>query len=341
MKKLILLVAVISSLNGLAQFTQTNEPVIGNGETLFVIDSAAVNYEGVTGSGVTWDYSFYGGYGSISRVVTVLDPAFTSNASDFSNSTQAIDIQNATTDYFSSTASQRVGQGYVFTEQTFGEVKLVFDTDEATLMNYPMNVGDIVTDTYQGTLYFSFSGLPQSPPASGSVTASVDGQGTLKLANGADFPNVLRYKLIDTASATLPLVGDVQVIRRQFEYYDHSSSTLPLFIHTYLSVTQSNGSVLAEISNVLSSVDPLEYVSIGEDESLTLQVYPNPAMNYLNIEANEVFDYTIFNASGVLVSTGNSSLLKTKLDISALNTGVYFVKIDMGSKVRIKKFNKL
>lgn len=340
MKKIILLTTVLLSVNVLAQFTQSNEPMIGDGVTLYVIDSNAVNFEGVTGAGVTWDYSTYGGYGSISRTVTVLDPSTTANASDFSTSTKAVDIQNATTDYYNSSSTQRTGQGFVFTEQTFGEVKLVFDTDEATLMNYPMNVGDIVTDTYLGTLYFQFSGIPQSPAASGSITTTVDGQGTLKLADGNDFTNVLRYKLIDTAQATLPLVGDVQVIRRQFEYYNHTLSSLPLFIHTYLSVTQSNGSVLAEISNVLSSVDPVGYVSVSEESITNAQIYPNPAVDEIKIEANDAFDYSIFNASGKLITSGSSSTATKNINVSAFETGIYFIKIDSGSKVQIKKITK-
>lgn len=341
MKKIILLAtAIFTSMSAFSQFTQANEPVIGDGITLYVIDSAAVNYENTTGAGVTWDYSSYGGYGSIVRGVAVLDPANTPNASDFSSSSQAVDIQNATTDYFNSTSSQRIGKGYVFTEQTFGEVKLVFDTDEATLMNYPMNLGDVVTDTYQGILFFTFSGIPQSPPATGAITATVDGQGTLKLANGNDISNVLRYKLVDTANATLPLVGDVKVVRKQFEYYDHTSSSLPLFIHTYLSVTQSNGSVLAEISNVLSSVDPTEFVSIGELNKLVVNVYPNPAGNQISIEAAEPFEFTLLNSEGKIVLKGNSKETMKKVNIESLTPGVYFVKVDTGAKVAIKKISK-
>lgn len=56
--KLNLLLAT-SLLTGAAfgQFTQANEPTIGTNVTMHVLDSNAVNYDAVIGTGVTWDYS--------------------------------------------------------------------------------------------------------------------------------------------------------------------------------------------------------------------------------------------------------------------------------------------
>lgn len=335
-KRLLLAFALFLNIAALAQFTQSNEPMLGNGETLYIIDSNAVNYENITGTGVIWDYSMYGGYGNVSRSVSVLDPSSTANAADFTSSTQAVDIENATTYFFNSTASERIGQGYVFNEQTLGEVKLVFDTDEATLMTYPMNVGDVNVDTYQGTLYFSLSGVPQSPSATGSIITAVDGQGTLKLADGNDYSNVLRYKLVDTANSTLPFVGGIQLVRHQYEYYDHTTSNLPLFNHTSLSIIQSDGSVLADISLILSKHDPSGIVSLTEEATALFSVYPNPTTDNITIKADGTFVYSVFNSEGKTIYKGEANT-ENSVNVASLETGVYFVKVEKEGKIEIKK----
>jgi hypothetical protein len=80
-------------------------------------------------------------------------------------------------------------------------------------------------------------------------------------------------------------------------------------------------------------------------EQLTL--YPNPAKDYVKIELQTentaVPDIHIIDLTGKVVrkfdkfQSLEQEVFKTELDISSLNSGVYFVKVIQGDKVYSKK----
>jgi len=78
---------------------------------------------------------------------------------------------------------------------------------------------------------------------------------------------------------------------------------------------------------------------IGKSIDLkNLSILPNPATNILNIETTYSFNqYQIFDISGRLILSEKFS--KT-IDISGINTGVYFIKLINASNVLVKKFLK-
>ena len=341
MKNITLLSAVLfTSGLSFAQLSQSEEPALGDNITLYVIDSNAVDYEAVTGSGVTWDYSNYGIYGNDPKLVENLDASTTNNASDFPNSVAALKFEDGLTRYSSSTATENSSQGFVFNEVNFGEVRLELDTDEAKLANYPMNLGDVVADTYQGTLYYSYSGIAQSPTANGTLLTTYDGVGTLKLADGNDFTNVHRFKSIDTVEAAGPLPGSViQLVRNQYDYYDYTQSKLPVFTSVYFRVSLGSA-VLTETKVVMSSVLPTGFVGIDDEACNTCvnKVFPNPAKEVLNVNVAENASVVIYSMTGQEVTRKNVKQgTQTKFDISGFKQGVYLVKIEGEKTTKIER----
>ena len=81
-------------------------------------------------------------------------------------------------------------------------------------------------------------------------------------------------------------------------------------------------------------------VQIDNSEPLKeIMVYPNPTHNYIkiNIPNNTIFSTDIYNSTGQLVSiTSNQDYL----NISKLNSGIYFVKIKYNNTVVTKKIVK-
>jgi len=81
-------------------------------------------------------------------------------------------------------------------------------------------------------------------------------------------------------------------------------------------------------------------VQIDNSEPLKeIMVYPNPTHNYIkiNIPNNTIFSTDIYNITGQLVSiTSNQDYL----NISKLNSGIYFVKIKYNNTVVTKKIVK-
>jgi len=91
---------------------------------------------------------------------------------------------------------------------------------------------------------------------------------------------------------------------------------------------------------------PLEVV---EGATLTLEnsfvndlvIYPNPTKDELNISSTENLQnaiYTIFDINGRRVM--NASLTQNTIDVSALNTGNYILRIVSGNQIKSQKFIK-
>ena len=336
MKKHLLLAAgLFTSALSFSQFTQGDEPAIGSGTTLYVIDSMAPDYSAVTGAGVEWDYSVYGGYDGESRNLTVLDPSSTTYASDYPSSTSALDIQGFLVNYTSSTATERTGHGFVYTDGDIGDVVVVFDTDQAIQYEYPFALGDAFTDAFEGTATFNV-GAPQTSAAAGELTATVDGEGTLKLADGNDFTNVLRYKLSDsTVVSNVPLIGNVTLKRTQYEYYDLANGEMPIFVHTHVAIAELG----TEFNLVMSSVEPSQTVSLEENILSNASVYPNPASNIINVSLKNKLENTevsIVDAMGRVVLNQTMDNDFISLDVAGLEEGIYFVKIANGDAVETK-----
>jgi hypothetical protein len=73
----------------------------------------------------------------------------------------------------------------------------------------------------------------------------------------------------------------------------------------------------------------------------SINIYPNPANNILNIDysvsSNSAL-FEIYNISGQLVQSGNLSKGKTrKIDVSDYNSGIYFIRIHSDEEVISRK----
>lgn len=334
-KHLLFAAALFTSALSFSQFTQGDEPTIGSGTTLYVIDSMAPDYNAVVGAGVEWDYSSYAGYAGESRNLTVLDPSGTVYAADYPSATAALDIQGFLTNYTSSTTAERTGHGFVYVDGDIGDVVVVFDTDEAIQYQYPFGLGDSFTDAFEGTATYNV-GTPSTSAAAGELTATVDGEGTLKLADGNDFTNVLRYKLSDsTVVSNVPLIGNVTLKRTQYEYYDLANGTMPIFVFTHVEIAELG----TEFNLVMSSVEPTNTMSIQENVLSNAVVYPNPASDVINISLkNELVDteVSIVDAMGRIVLNQSINNDFVSLDVADLEEGIYFVKISSGDAVETK-----
>ena len=81
-------------------------------------------------------------------------------------------------------------------------------------------------------------------------------------------------------------------------------------------------------------------------ENNTLQLYPNPVTNELNIKLDNTtsnYKVTIYNTLGSVVFESNNQLSNTNnsINISKLNSGIYFVQItDTENRVYLKRLIK-
>jgi len=74
--------------------------------------------------------------------------------------------------------------------------------------------------------------------------------------------------------------------------------------------------------------------SLDNLQTVGFNYYPNPASNELTMTANEnITSISIYNMLGQEVKTSNPSALETKIDMSKLANGTYFVKAQVGDAI--------
>ncbi|HEU0137622.1 MAG TPA: T9SS type A sorting domain-containing protein [Flavobacterium sp.] len=84
-------------------------------------------------------------------------------------------------------------------------------------------------------------------------------------------------------------------------------------------------------------------VSDNQSDSHSIMIYPNPASNVLNIANNsnqEITNITVYSVTGILVKQLKQSDSMNTISVSDLQSGVYFVKIQLGSEILNYKFIK-
>ncbi|WP_343636836.1 T9SS type A sorting domain-containing protein [Fluviicola sp.] len=337
--KLNLLLAT-SLITGAAfgQFTQSNEPVMGSSVTMYVLDSNAVDYAAVTGTGVTWDYSTTPGIAGETKVVSVALPSATTNGSDYPSSTWAIDIAGFMTSYYTSSASSRISQGYAFDGGSgAGTVRVVFSggANDALIMNYPYAITNNLTDAFSGNANTDNFG---SLATSGNIDTKFDGQGTLKLNAATTLSNVSRFKLHDQATAVIPIpgFGNVVMERTQYEYYTMTSPYLPVLVHSTLVITLAGTPTTQHI--VMSSMAPDEYLNVAENNKIAFEVYPNPANESVVISGltgNETI--AIVDMAGRTVLTTQNNGTSQTLNVSDFQAGIYNVVVSANGIKSTKK----
>jgi hypothetical protein len=89
--------------------------------------------------------------------------------------------------------------------------------------------------------------------------------------------------------------------------------------------------------------------SVETQEELATSLYPNPAVNYVNVELSSDNNYgiseiSVINANGRTIMTklpgSGSHMRKLEIDIADLHSGTYFLMIKTGDSLLRKRFSK-
>ena len=81
--------------------------------------------------------------------------------------------------------------------------------------------------------------------------------------------------------------------------------------------------------------------NVENNKLLGFSIYPNPAINRLNISAKEVIQSaSIFNVLGKKVMSLNINKTSESIDVSNLTSGIYLVKYDVNGTIGTAKFIK-
>lgn len=326
--------------------TQTNHaPAAGESYVMYQIDSTNVA-PGASGTSAIWNFT-----ATPSRTTIAL-----TNSCSASTSTMypvgAVARTSGTTaaNYYTSTSTQLNFWG--------GNIKVsivnadyVFNTP-AIHASYPMVYNTTANSSFIGSIS---SGTNSGSITNGTSTVIADGQGTLNLPNRS-FANVLRVNTFTGFDFSLPIniiitaVGNVK--QQTWDYYSSlttfpSTRVNPLFTIMANTITVTSPTNIVQTSTVVLLNKDYEYVGITENTSevAELNMFPNPADNNFNlIFVNEnAADVTveISNAIGQIVQkeiyTGTKGVSAQNVDVAKLQSGVYFVKVNVGNKSSVKK----
>lgn len=333
---LVVFFSFVAFLGTAQNFIQTNEPAINQSIKLYVCDSTFSNLESSKGDGAIWDFStIQSDIEKTSKTLLVE----TSSDVNFSGAAYKTLIPGFLTTFWNSDSYSRSSYGFVFNDNSIGDIEIRFNTNAEKLMEYPFSLNDISTDAYSGTLY-NATIATTGTPCNGSITSSVDGRGTLILPGDISFSNVLRHKITEKTTANINFLGFpvlATVERKQYDYYDLSTSSLPLF--SYIRISYAAGMLASGVVTlVLSSVEPGSLPSTASLSNIynnEFNLYPNPTSNSFRINGDIEIGTTlqIIDPNGREVLGYQSIDNTSDIDISSLNPGIYFVNIKTGDKL--------
>ena len=153
------------------------------------------------------------------------------------------------------------------------------------------------------------------------MTLYPDGNGRKIILDFLDFktqPNTDVLTIYDGISTDAPLIGS------------YSGSVLP----GYITASNPEGALtITFVSNTYSNylgwiatVTCTSGVSVDENLTESMKIYPNPAQNSFTIEAEGEIQYSVYNALGQVVLAGKFTD-KVQIDAESLRQGVYFLQL--------------
>ncbi len=115
-----------------------------------------------------------------------------------------------------------------------------------------------------------------------------------------------------------------------------NSASYSALDHIYLIKTDSNGVASASIGIINTGVN-----NFNHRKSDLINIYPNPSSSYIEINKEKINSknllITLYNIFGEIVWSQKSEADKTRIDISFLSNGVYYLKVDADSIVISEK----
>lgn len=181
--------------------------------------------------------------------------------------------------------------------------------------------------------------------------------------SGANISDNLSYEVGSIVASDYTITGngaDVNFVGG--DYYDESTiKLLPGFtvnngakFRAYRGKIESTTSLLKssedELTNTNSETQDIELkysieeMDFNEMQTVsTIAVYPNPTSGQLNIKVdnvNDLIQLSICNISGHIILATQISELETTLDISEVQEGVYFIKLQKNNEVITKQIIK-
>ena len=195
-----------------------------------------------------------------------------------------------------------------------------------------------------GILYGAFTGVSNSS----GLYVSHDFGHTWNLENFIDNMNVIGIdvtgRLLTGFHSTVPPYQGIALYDTTSNNFNFINSGLPNLNINRIKVNPLMNSIAIFVCTdtaVYFSNDYYTSVQQNNFPDNSLNLYPNPANDIIEIESLENADIEILNLNGQLIKRIMALGSKTNVDISMLPKGVYFVKTRSDNKINVMKFIKI
>jgi hypothetical protein len=302
-----------------------NAPEIGD-----VVQIQFVANDGLTvgpiGPDVTWDYS--GLTATFGGEITVIDPAQAPAGGDYPDANVVMNMGDTIFTYAKTDADGYFYEGSQFTTGTF-PTQLIY-SNSRTFIKFPFTYLDTYNDTYKGVVTTSVATIH----VEAETEMLSDSYGTLILPTGT-YNNVLRTTTIDIEIDSVFVGGfytkSFELIRTQYSWFQANSKGPLMSIEI---MTNPLAMTLDTVAYFMTSGAGIG--DLGNQPVSLLSVYPNPAEDHLMVEyevaGNISSTIAIVNQVGQLmydrlVNSDGTGLVREKVDISTMPSGMYFVNV--------------
>ncbi len=336
MKKIYTTILAAILVNGLdAQtLTQANHaPTIGDVFKTTDCGTVGIN-PGANGAGVTWNFSSIS-IGTIVTNYTCVTVASTGSTTSFPSASVAVSAGVGKNSFYSSVPSSLSYWGG--DNALGGQTAVLTYSAQAIHAKYPMTLATTTTSIVGG----SVAVLGQTGNFNGTVTATGVGTGTIMLP-AASFGSTLKLISSLTATATVTLIGNVNINQIKYDFY------APAFKSALFSISTSTVvSLLGTTTETLVTVNSNYALGLKDNlnEVSNLNFYPNPAKGNVNVSFNnangENASFEMINAIGQTIKKDNlgndKGETKQNISLEGIDSGIYFIKLYVGNAVEVRK----
>lgn len=331
----IILAAPVVKSQSITLTKTANEPSIGDFERRKSYDTT-VAVPRNTGTNQTWNFTSLATSTVAQVTYSYVAPATVPTSTAYTGCT-IVRTDGSNNEFFKSTTTQ-----YELLGSKQSSVTLTF-TNSAVNAVWPIAYSYTNTDTYGGTAKIT-STITLNGPVSGNINTNASGTGTLQLPNGITLNNCLQVKsdLLGVASFSIPFIGSLTatLATTSYQYY-HSSYKYPVLTVNTTAITTPTASFNSKTTSVSVNNDVFSGINEYTIDNL-VTVYPNPTSDYFQVEFtnNESTKIEIYNQLGQVLITEIVPASGRQINISSLNSGVYFLRATVGNKTSIKKLIK-
>ena len=334
-------------------------PVIRDTFVTIVCDTTGIT-QGTAGASQTWTFSSlvpsmvispYYDTGCIAAFVNT-DPGYASlsfaatsagSSAAFLASSYAVVTPSGNGTTYNTVTPTTLSQTGVYANST----NFAVYTDPMDQLHFPFSYTNTFSDTYKGALLYTVAGTPVTAVETGTVTVTYDGYGTLVLpAPTGTLLNVARVHSSQNFKDSASLFGGpVNAI------YDIETYTwyLPGYHGPILSIATASSATLGfktkTVSYAYKQVANHEAVSSVTGLDASVNIYPNPATNFIYIKYNDGNNQkvrcSIIDVTGrevaVISDETTQGITNVNYNVSSLPKGTYLVRLQSADETVTRK----